>query len=413
MKKTLSVFSAGPTGVAPSPAGGRWGWGYGAGQGHAGSFAISLRHASTLALALALCAALAGCSSQPPVPDWQINAHSAAQRAVQSYLSGQTRSAEREFDQARDQTARTGSPALMARLELLRCAAQVGSTVVQPCVRFDTLRKDAAEPELAYDRYLQGQVQSADVALLPLAQQGVAAVLLAGGEVDAAVAGGSRARQGARPALAAGGGRCAAACGSGQPGCGRHSAGSGLAPGLAPALDGVAGAAGGARRGSRRCRRSRPPAPAHGPCRTWGQGAMSGAAVVRHLRACAGQSKRPAGSHCSRWCGACAIPSAALVAMSGQSRVTVATTARTAVTTNAANAFEVAKTRRGWGWRRRDMADSPVNAPGQDGSGLLVFHYSAHALLLLSDKFALQSSVTFVACFSAFPKFPKPFKGRA
>ena len=135
------------------------------------------------------CAALAGCSSQPPVPDWQINAHSAAQRAVQSYLSGQTRSAEREFDQARDQTARTGSPALMARLELLRCAAQVGSTVVQPCVRFDTLREDAAEPELAYDRYLHGQVQPADVALLPLAQQGVAAVLLAGGEVDAAVAG--------------------------------------------------------------------------------------------------------------------------------------------------------------------------------------------------------------------------------
>lgn len=188
MKKTLSVFSAGPTGVAPSPAGGRWGWGYGAGQGHAGSFAISLRHASTLALALALCAALAGCSSQPPVPDWQINAHSAAQRAVQSYLSGQTRSAEREFDQARDQTARTGSPALMARLELLRCAAQVGSTVVQPCVRFDTLREDAAEPELAYDRYLQGQVQAADVALLPLAQQGVAAALLSGGDVNVAAA---------------------------------------------------------------------------------------------------------------------------------------------------------------------------------------------------------------------------------
>ena len=83
--------------------------------------------------ALLLYGVLAGCSSQPPVPDWQINAHSAAQRAVQSYLSGQSRSAEREFDQARDQTARTGSPALLARLELLRCAAQAGSTVVEPC----------------------------------------------------------------------------------------------------------------------------------------------------------------------------------------------------------------------------------------------------------------------------------------
>ena len=79
-----------------------------------------------MASKLALCALLAGCSSQPPVPDWQINAYSAAQRAVQSYLSGQTRSAEREFEQARDQIARTGSPALAARLELLRCAAQVG-----------------------------------------------------------------------------------------------------------------------------------------------------------------------------------------------------------------------------------------------------------------------------------------------
>ncbi len=137
---------------------------------------------------LLCCAALAGCSSQPLVPDWQINAHSAAQRAVQSYLSGQTRSAEREFDQARDQTARTGSPALMARLELLRCAAQVGSTVVQPCALFDALREDAAQPELAYDRYLQGHVQPADVALLPAAQQGVAAALLAGGGAELSTA---------------------------------------------------------------------------------------------------------------------------------------------------------------------------------------------------------------------------------
>ena len=138
--------------------------------------------------ALLLYGVLAGCSSQPPVPDWQINAHSAAQRAVQSYLSGQSRSAEREFDQARDQTARTGSPALLARLELLRCAAQVASTVVEPCTLFGALREDAAQPELAYARYLEGSVQPADVALLPLAQQGVAASLLANGDGDAAAA---------------------------------------------------------------------------------------------------------------------------------------------------------------------------------------------------------------------------------
>ena len=173
--------------MAPSPAGGKWGWGQGTGTGHAGGSAAGQRK-TALAFALALCALLAGCSSQPPVPDWQINAYSAAQRAVQSYLSGQTRSAEREFEQARDQIARTGSPALAARLELLRCAAQVGSTVVAPCALFDALRQDAAAPELAYDRYLQGQVQPADVALLPLAQQGVAAALLAGGGAEASAA---------------------------------------------------------------------------------------------------------------------------------------------------------------------------------------------------------------------------------
>ncbi len=173
--------------MAPSPAGGKWGWGQGTGTGHAGGSAAGQRK-TALAFALALCALLAGCSSQPPVPDWQINAYSAAQRAVQSYLSGESRTARREFDQARNEIARTGSPALAARLELLRCAAQVGSTVVAPCALFDALRQDAAAPELAYDRYLQGQVQPADVALLPLAQQGVAAALLAGGGAEASAA---------------------------------------------------------------------------------------------------------------------------------------------------------------------------------------------------------------------------------
>lgn len=133
-----------------------------------------------------LCAALAGCAGGPPVPDWQINAQSAAQRAVESYLAGRTRTAQREFDQARDQIARTGSPALMARLELLRCAAQVGSTVSEPCTLFEALREDAAAPEQAYDRYLAGQVQPADVALLPLAQQNVARALTAGDGARAA-----------------------------------------------------------------------------------------------------------------------------------------------------------------------------------------------------------------------------------
>jgi hypothetical protein len=122
-----------------------------------------------------LCMALAACSSQPPVPDWQMNAHDAAQKAVEAYLSGDARVEKQEFERARRETARTGQPALLARLELLRCAARVASVVVEPCTAFEALREDAAPSERAYAQYLAGQLPAQSVALLPSAQQGVAA----------------------------------------------------------------------------------------------------------------------------------------------------------------------------------------------------------------------------------------------
>ena len=141
-------------------------------------------------LAALLCAALAGCSSRPPVPDWQVNAHDAAQKGVQAYLSGDTQAEQRAFARARLETARTGQPALLARVELLRCAAQAASLVVAPCALFEALRQDTAAPEQAYARYLAGVLEAGDGALLPLAQQGVAAALLAqdGGRAAAALA---------------------------------------------------------------------------------------------------------------------------------------------------------------------------------------------------------------------------------
>ena len=146
----------------------------------------ALRHrfwASALA-----CAALAGCASGPPTPDWQLNAHDAAQKAVQAYLSGDVQAEQRAFDRARLETSRTAQPALLARVELLRCAAQVASLVVEPCKGFEALRQDAAAPEKAYARYLAGQLQAGDVALLPAAQQGVAAAMFAGDANRAAAA---------------------------------------------------------------------------------------------------------------------------------------------------------------------------------------------------------------------------------
>ena len=132
------------------------------------------RHLRNSLLALA-CTALVACSSKPPVPDWQMSAHGASQKAVEAHLSGNTRVANLEFSLARQETARTGQPTLMARVVLLECAARVASLEPGACSAFDALREDAAPAEQAYARYLAGQLAPQDAALLPPAQQAVAA----------------------------------------------------------------------------------------------------------------------------------------------------------------------------------------------------------------------------------------------
>lgn len=140
----------------------------------------------TAAVAVAAAAVLlVACSSKPPVPDWQMNAHASTQKAMEAYLTGNTRVEKLEWDRARAEVARTGRPDLLARLELMRCAAQVASLVPGPCERFEALRGDAAEPELAYADYLEGRVQPQQVPLLPEAQRKVA---LSGGDGSALTA---------------------------------------------------------------------------------------------------------------------------------------------------------------------------------------------------------------------------------
>ena len=129
-------------------------------------------------------AVLAGCAGKPPAPDWQLNAYSASDRAVQAYLDGRQRVESAEFARARSEIARTGDAAQLARLELLRCAAQVASLDLAPCTRFDALAQDATPTERAYARYLAGRADPADIALLPQAQQAAAR---AGPEQAAAV----------------------------------------------------------------------------------------------------------------------------------------------------------------------------------------------------------------------------------
>ena len=110
---------------------------------------------------------LVACSNSPPAPDWQMNAKGALERALEAYLSGNTRVEAAEFARARAEVARTGRPDLLARLELSRCATRVASLVFEPCSAWAGLAADAAPPERAYAAYLAGQAQPQDAELLP------------------------------------------------------------------------------------------------------------------------------------------------------------------------------------------------------------------------------------------------------
>ncbi len=130
---------------------------------------------STLSTLLFMSALIAGCSSTPPPPDWRMNAKGSLERSVDAYLSGKDRVAASEFTRARTEVARTGRPDLLARTELIRCASQVASLVLEPCTGFEALREDAAPAERAYANYLAGRLQPQDAALLPPLHREVAA----------------------------------------------------------------------------------------------------------------------------------------------------------------------------------------------------------------------------------------------
>lgn len=131
-------------------------------------FAARMRGlAAVLALALTACAGT-------PVPDWQMNAHGALQRAVAAQLAGNERVARAEFDRARSEIAATGRVDLMARAELTRCAAQAASLQFEPCAGFERLRPDAPLAEQAYADLLSGRLTPAQRPLLPAAQQALA-----------------------------------------------------------------------------------------------------------------------------------------------------------------------------------------------------------------------------------------------
>jgi hypothetical protein len=116
---------------------------------------------------------LTACSSTPPPPDWQMNAKGAIERSVEAYLAGYARVEAAEFARAKSEVARTGRADLMARVELMRCAARVASLVQDECEGFEKLRPDAAAAERAYADYLAGRAVS-DASQLPPQHRAIA-----------------------------------------------------------------------------------------------------------------------------------------------------------------------------------------------------------------------------------------------
>jgi hypothetical protein len=100
---------------------------------------------------------LSGCSGGPPAPVWQANAKYSLDSFQQAYLRGDTRVADVEFERAKAELASTGSAALVARAELVRCAARAASLEFDDCPNFEKLRADAGAEELAYADFLSGK----------------------------------------------------------------------------------------------------------------------------------------------------------------------------------------------------------------------------------------------------------------
>ena len=128
--------------------------------------------------------ALGACASTPP-PAWQLGARDALDAFERHYLAGDTRLAEQEFARARRELSSTGRGDLLARAELVRCAARAASLEFDDCPGFERLRAEAGPEELAYADYLAGRRERA-AGDAPLSRLVAAGVRLRSGTATAA-----------------------------------------------------------------------------------------------------------------------------------------------------------------------------------------------------------------------------------
>ncbi|TDI77414.1 MAG: hypothetical protein E2O81_04750 [Betaproteobacteria bacterium] len=118
---------------------------------------------------------LAGCAGGYVPPDWQLNAHGALRDSVTAYLVGNSKLADMEFARTRAEIASTGRIDLLARTELVRCAAHVASLEFNECGLYQILAEDATDSERVYAEYLAGRWAGLNTALLPAQHRGVVA----------------------------------------------------------------------------------------------------------------------------------------------------------------------------------------------------------------------------------------------
>ena len=134
---------------------------------------------------------LTGCAGGPPPPDWELNSIAALRGFTQSYLAGDTKAADLEFNRAKNEISATGRADLLARAELVRCAARAASLEFDSCPGFEALRGDAGPEELAYADFLAGKKDrgASEDALGKLVSYGVKfkAGQINPGDIDAAV----------------------------------------------------------------------------------------------------------------------------------------------------------------------------------------------------------------------------------
>jgi hypothetical protein len=93
--------------------------------------------------------------------DWQSNSFTATQRFMRNYFAGNSRAAEQEFSSVKEELSATGRADLVARAELVRCAARAASLEFDDCPGFEKLRADAGAEERDYAEYLAGRAQRA------------------------------------------------------------------------------------------------------------------------------------------------------------------------------------------------------------------------------------------------------------